>query len=428
MKEEKTLPQLEYYMGSWKFLKTPLKIGCLKNGYFKGLLFLAMILPFKKGYTQDYPIQEYVYHLHSISSHEQSPIELISDDPDFAVWCLKSEFGIPKINYKKTEVRDDYKDTTIVENPTFSWNNINRPVLCKNPFSIHLTIIYNASHNYGEIVPYIKIECKDFAGNDLLKPENKASSEIRKFLQALLFQSHSYVNSSDGVNVRKQPSITAPIVASLPNYSKVIIKERTNLWMDVKRQGVTVKSEWVKVFVNENVSGFVASAFLIPFYKVHPFDIKVLNDSISSFGVVELIEFDEARNRRVISPYAIDTTSLAISLPPKKDEYYGILRGFYLPINNGADSLSFYDQPIEYGLRNYQYGGRIPIMNLYVIHSSYIFGDGVTLYDIKTGREVFNFDGLPYIAPDGGLIANNYFFLTLSPTQYAYIHRLLLVI
>lgn len=362
---------------------------------------LKSILAITLSITSLEGISQYGYPLNSYSGPED-PIELggSEGDPEFVLWCLKSEFG------QSTKLKVD--STSIPTAILAEWN-VNRKEWSIEPFTLRF---HSAVHSGGGLnLLRMYISCNDAKGNDLLAGRSHSSDEIRKALQTLLFQSTRYVNSSNGLNVRKHPSLSAPVIFKLTDEGRVLIKEGTNQWINIVKGNESIKTEWVKIFVNENVYGYVPAAFLLPSYEVHPNDIKALNDSIFKFVEIELVDYDTYIKQKIVNPYAINKEDLSIKAKPYMlfaNDSTDKRNAFYLPIANGGDSLYLHGSQGEYGGNDIFYYGRIPKLHQYVVQETGYFFNGYVLYDMRTGKQSLSCNGLPNISPDGKFLLDFY--------------------
>ena len=357
---------------------------------------------------------------------DSPPIELTGDvgDPEFVVWLLQSEFGW----YKKLKV--DSSDLTRI---AAEWD-VDRKELNSIPFVLSFRSAVDHVDHIGDVARLrMYIQCRDATGKNLLVGKDSSSLAIRKLLQTLLFQTTSYVNSSTGLNVRKRPSLTAPIDLKLPDKARVIVKKKTNQRIDVLKGDRSVNTEWVQVFVNGDVSGYVASTFLIPFNAVHPADIKALNDSISESINIELVDIGAYRKKKITNPYFIDKTDISIKTKPyvrpgiQLPDQPEKRNAFYLPINNGRDSLYVHGSMGEYGGYDMHYYGRISALNQYVVAETGYFFIGYVLYDMGSGKETLRCNGLPVISPDGKLFVDFYYYEDSEDWDYNIFVKLLSV-
>jgi len=308
-------------------------------------------------------------------------------DPEYILWCLQSEFG------KSRALKVD--SSTIPTTIYAEWN-VDSNVW---PFLL-LQFDTKVSRPTSDAPGY----CEMFVG----RPHSFNPADLIR-LQKLLFQSTSLVNSSNGINIREKPSLKASILHKLPDKSRVRIMERTNQWVEVKKGNSKVKTEWVKVYVNEEISGYAVQEFLIPAYWVHPADIKSLNDSISKFVDVEVIDFDQFVNKKIPNPYSIDKKDRSILAPPYKRSGSSEYRdAFYLPIQNGMDSLYLHGITGEYGGYTLSYFGMFPALNAYVVYENGYFYTGYNFYDVKTGVALMNSVAQPIISPEGKLLIDFY--------------------
>ncbi|WP_254161988.1 hypothetical protein [Chryseosolibacter histidini] len=195
----------------------------------KTLFYNTLILFFIHLCATDSLAQSYAYPLRSLHGPDKSPVELIGQDAGFVVWCLQSEFG--KYQDQHDVSGSETSETgEAPESISLTWKNVVRKEWSAQLFDIQ----FNASINSYELddgndgrTSQMRLSFIDKRGNDLLRGKTPSSVAIRKLLQTLLFQSTSYVNSANGLNVRAQPSLTAPVVEELGDNSRVIIKERT---------------------------------------------------------------------------------------------------------------------------------------------------------------------------------------------------------
>lgn len=347
--------------------------------------------------------------LRSLHGPDKSPVELIGHDPGFVVWCLQSEFG--KYQNQQNASGSETSETGEESEPiSLTWKNVVRKEWSVQPFDIHFKASINSYQlddgNNGR-ASQMSLSFIDKRGNDLLRAKTPSGVAIRKFLQTLLFQSTSYVNSANGLNVRAQPSLTAPVIEKLADNSRVIVKERTGQWFDLVKDGDTIKTEWVKVYINEGVNGYAANAFLSPFNALRSSEINMLNDSLQGYMELALIDYEKYRAKKAANIYSLDTTNIVIpALPPASEE--GAFDAFCLPIKNGKDSLVFFSNHGEYGDISRSYLGKVNVLNSYLIQTSGFFFDGHALYDIATGDNIWHSDGMPRLSPDGKFIIDLY--------------------
>jgi len=114
-----------------------------------------------------------------------------------------------------------------------------------------------------------------------------------------------------------------------------------------------------------------------------------LTDTIKSYIKLELV--DSSNFSEVSNQYKIDTT-----FQPNKSRNEKYLAGFYLPINNGIDSIGIFDQ--EYEVHIYKrYIGELKYSNQYLISEDY---EGSIFYTIDkmTGEKKPHYGG--YISPN----------------------------
>jgi hypothetical protein len=413
--------------------------------FFKLKIFILLFAVPSVVFSQmsDYPMR--IYNVNSNGN-----IQLVGGDPVFVIRCFESDFGKPteaeEVEMPEPRDPDKTRYATKVQWVNFvnkKWSNA----------GCTLSLIYGVGlhPDYGDIVDpivYMIIECRDANGKNLLAKASKSKGEVEKYIKEKLFHGFAFVNSLNGVNVRKEPSLTSSIIYKCKDQSKIILKETTNVWVEIKENNKTINTRWVKVFINTTVTGYIPEIFLIPWHGIHPqklddidnmdyrdsinkkyfyytskpdvyerneYDnreakpnigyLNTYKDTIHKFLNLELVNYEIYRNKKIANRYTLDTRKVGVAASPTSGYVYDSSHSIKLPVNGGKDSIHIQDEPAEYP-RICSYVGRIPVFNKYVANC-YSFGKYYILYDMKTGKPNYeDFKGIPYISPRGKYIVD----------------------
>lgn len=374
--------------------------------------------------SSDYPMR-------LLDNNDFESIKLIGGDTKFVVFCFQSAFGtgIPEEDIEHEPMYGDGGGKRYWTRHT--WKNIVDKSWSNGKCTLSIT--YSVGHHpydgpYTEMnIPYMEIEILDSNGKSLLEYNSESRKAILKYIKAKLFHGFAIVNSSNGLNVRKKPSITAPVVHRLKDQSKVILLEQ----LDKPRRDST-GILWVKVFIDNKITGYVAGRYLLPWYSIHPKTLKdadyislidsldnfffsyssrvkaedylpTWKDTLNKFLSIELVNHEDYINKKVSNLYALDTSYNDAPAPCNSGFLYPETP-FYLKIDGGKKIIYFKEVPSEYP-ETRSYIGRIPIFNQYVF-SSCSFDCGYPLYDMTTGEGKFQFGGIPYFSPDGKFVVD----------------------
>jgi len=407
------------------------------------LYILLFILPIHSlAQTYEFPIRIIDYNGSGI-------IELVGGDHDFIVLCLQSDLGKGVF-----EEYVDEKSRIGSYNNNYNryfekriWKNIIKKEWSNNKITLSITYSTGLHPDYGEYtsmeIPYLQIECKDSNGKDLLIGENsKSRLAILDYFSKKILYNYAIVNSSNGLNVRKEPSLSSDIIYKLRDQTKVVLLGKSDKSTIVKKGDSMVQTQWSKVYINSNTTGYVANVFLIPWFGIHPksltkaFDVyythylskaryqytskqyyniygeemppekdpkevlRSMNDSIYKFLKVESVDINKYKNRKIDNRFTLDTCKIGVLTKPTSGYVSDSSHSIKLPINGGMDSIHIQDMPSEFSTSKI-YIGRIPFFNQYLIHS-YSFGDDYSLISSESGEYYKpGFEGIPYVAPDG---------------------------
>ncbi len=395
---------------------------------------LLVLISFLPGFSQ-----RYEHPLRFYADPKIGPIRLLGGDPEFIVRCVESDFGVGLSNYYE-EIHSENADPDHVTSFTkVTWPGTLKPAWSKSKFTFTISYSYNHPSDYASMsydsIGYMVIECMDVIGKDLTN-DSSIRKAIIQYISDKFFKGFAFVNSANGINVRQAPSLTSSIIYRLKDQQKVILQKETDEWAEITRSdSTTVRTRWVKIYVDATHSGYVLQTFLLPWYSLHPKQIyDVWNVSVAHSGTeeqhysAEPYLYDESESRRnpdyqpgcrdtiskyvdirlvccednssrMKNQYVLDTTKIGTLTKPTSGYVADIRHSIKLPINGGKDSIHIQDQPGEYPV-SVAYVGRVPAFNLYVFRT-FSFGEYYDFYDIKTGAPSYHFKGIPVISPDG---------------------------
>lgn len=393
----------------------------------------------------------------------ESPIMISGGNAGFALRCFQSELG--KGSENDVDLGAFSSDASVYLT-VHEWKNIKKREWGTDACTFRLSYCYNHPDFdvFTDSLNCMLIECFDSKGNDLLATDIKKRAEIMEFIKQKLFDNWLVVNSSNGVVVRQEPSVNSAKIYQYRDESKVVVLGKTSEETEIISGEKTIRSKWVEVFVRLGVTGYIAEAYLLPWYEIHPRQLKQVNfisfadsvtgkqfsystlptvrnyetgnqepnpyyskfwkDSLKRFIKWEEVSLSDYENKKVNNPYRIDT-SYADSPTPKTSGGTYPPGNFYLKINNNKDTLWVKERPREYP-ESRSYIGKIPLFNHYVFRA-YSFGGYYTFYDAQTGfTDKYHFCGIPYFSPDGLYAVS--FTETVDPEIMDWAHTCLLTI
>ncbi len=344
-------------------------------------------------------------------------IEIIGGNNPFIIKCLQSNLGLGNNETENIWIWDNIYNK--------EWSSYRCSISAECSFGSH------PREPFGSTFPIsrIEIKCRDKQEKDLLDPKIKSSTQIQKFIKDRIYKSIAIVNTPSGINIRKEPSLESPVIDKVVNNDTLIVLEQTEIPLSIINKKDTLKTHWVKVYINHKTKGYAAAAYLIPWDGIPPNQLDAdLNlsisdlvthknldchssnlsckDTLNKYVKLQLVNIADYTNKKAYNKYAIDIRDRTLKAPDFI-EYNTSYPAFYLPINGGKDSLYIHDHNGEFDSHRYSYAGKLQVFNQYAIGWDYFGGTSYTLYDVKTGQKTKEIsDGFPYFSPDGKYIVD----------------------
>jgi hypothetical protein len=278
---------------------------------------------------------------------------------------------------------------------------------------------------------FVMLSFIDHSGKNLITHQ-KSKKMIRRYISERICEI-SYVKAKDGVSLRSGPSFKAPVMQKLNFGEKVLIIGGTKKFSQIKEDGRTIKSEWIKIRAEGIDSAYVNDIYLIQKNEIPPqflgnyggvsyhnfltgqeFGTHLDNtpisserwnaykDSIGEFITLSLVDIRLYEKKKIANPYTVDTTDITRKVLPEPR----LFNSFYLPTNAGKDSIHIHDIKSEV-LTSAFFIGQLKSLNKYVVRYYYESPSHV-LYDKITGEQKRFTDGVPYVSPDGKYVIDFY--------------------